>query len=71
VRARISLAAVSFEEASKYISFHSLRAHGHLFSVGPVTEGVYIHAKVALRSVCQLLREHALTPRAFVSYSCC
>ncbi len=37
---------MSFEEASKYISFHALRSHGHLFSVGPVTESVYIHAKV-------------------------
>lgn len=41
-----AFSSVSFEEASKYISFHALRSHGHLFNVGPVTEGVYIHAKV-------------------------
>ncbi|ELR13266.1 phospholipase D active site domain containing protein [Acanthamoeba castellanii str. Neff] len=39
---------MSFEEASKYISFHALRSHGHLFNVGPVTEGVYIHAKLLI-----------------------
>jgi len=39
---------VSPEAAKRYITFHTIRSHGQLFQPGPVTENVYIHAKLII-----------------------